>query len=93
MNFVKITFPMVGAQIVGQIVINKILNNKQSRTSSAGSATLRDTSWARLTIQLGASETQKKPIRGRNLPDFQLCLESKTQLSLAKAQNYMEFEN
>ena len=31
MNFVKITFPMVGAQIVGQIVINKILNNKQSR--------------------------------------------------------------
>ena len=31
MNFVKITFPMVLAQIVGQIVINKILNNKQSR--------------------------------------------------------------
>ena len=27
----KITFPMVLAQIVGQIVINKILNNKQSR--------------------------------------------------------------
>ena len=31
-------------------------------------------------------------MRGWNLPDFQLCLESKTQLSLVKAQNYMKSE-
>ena len=73
--------------------IQNTAEDTTQKTSSAGSATLGDTRLARLTIQLGASKTQKKPIRGLNLPDFQLRLESKTQLSLAKAQNYMEFEN
>ena len=62
-------------------------------TSSAGSATLGDTSWAKLTIQLGASKTKKKTIRGWNLPYFQLLLESTTQPSLAKARNKTEVES
>ena len=60
------------------------------RTSSDGSATLGDTSWARLIIKLG-------PICGFILQAgtfqifyfaFLLCLESKTETSVAKAQNY-----
>ena len=45
------------------------------KTSLARSATLGDTSWARLT--------------SGNLPDSQLRLESKTEPSVAKARNYI----
>ena len=50
-----------------------------SETSFARSATLEDTSWARLTTELTRW----------NLPDSQLCLKSKTEQSVAKAQNYI----
>ena len=53
-------------------------NNKQTTTSLARSTTLEDTSWARLTIELTSW----------NLPDSQLCLESKTEPSVTKSQNY-----
>ena len=48
-------------------------------TSLAKSATLRDTSFARLTIELTS----------RNLPDSKLCLESKTESSVAKEPNFI----
>ena len=47
-----------------------------NETSLARSATLGDTSWDRLTIELASW----------NLSDSQLCLESKTDPSVAKAQ-------
>ena len=64
------------------------------KTNSAGSATLGDTSWARLIIQLGPNNTPKNTnlwpqLAGCNLPDSQLHWESKTEPSLVKAQHYI----
>ena len=50
-----------------------------SETSFARSATLEDTSWARLPTELTRW----------NLPDSQLCLKSKTEPCVANAPNYI----
>ena len=70
-----------------------LLSNIVYIKSSAGSATLGDTSWARLIIKLGPCNSLKKAnlwlhLASRNFPNFLLCLESKTEPSVAKAQNY-----
>ena len=49
--------------------VKMYVSNEQVKTSSARSATLGDISWARLTTELTSW----------NLPDYQLCLKSKTE--------------
>ena len=62
-------------------------SNSKLITSSARIATLRDTSWDRLIIHLGYHIKKNNlwlHLTSWNLPDSQLCLESKTEPSVAK---------
>ena len=79
--------------LVNDRISRNYVRDKTEKTSSAWSATLGDTSWARLIIKQGPCNSLKKAnlwlhLASWNFPNFLLCLESKTEPSVAKAQNY-----